>query len=148
MIKTKLYQKCCQIVEKQTKAIQVNLAEVQEAANNETKSSAGDKHETGRAMAQLETEKLSSQLTETLKLKHTLDKINTEENKDTIGLGSIVKTNNGNFYVAISLGRIDFENEIYFAISSASPIGQLLLTKKEQDSFSFNDNTYKILSVT
>ena len=148
MIKTQLHQKCCQIVKNQTKAIQDALTEVQDAANNETKSSAGDKHETGRAMAQLETEKLTKQLFEALKLEEILKQINPKSKHLLIGQGSLILTSNGNFYISVSLGKIEIDNVTYFIISSASPIGQLLLTKKEQDSFSFNDNTYDILSVT
>jgi hypothetical protein len=42
----------------------------QESANQEGKSSAGDKYETGRAMAQLEIEKASGQLAEANKSTH------------------------------------------------------------------------------
>ena len=42
--------------------IQTQLGELKEANTNETKSTAGDKHETGRAMVHLEQEKLYSQL--------------------------------------------------------------------------------------
>ncbi len=146
MNKIRLYEKCCQIVEQRIENTQTALTEAQDAANNETKSSAGDKHETARAMAQLETEKLNNQLSETLKLKQTLEKINTKK-RATIGLGSVVYTNNGNFYISVSLGRIGFDGENYFAISSVSPIGKLLLTKKEKDSFSFNGKSYTVLTV-
>ena len=62
--KIKLHHYCESIVEEQLSGIIAALKDAQEGANNETKSSAGDKHETGRAMAQLETEKLNTQLNE------------------------------------------------------------------------------------
>lgn len=123
------------------------LQEAQDAANNETKSSAGDKHETGRAMAQLETEKLTTQLSETIRLKESLTKINTKETIEQIALGSVVYTNNGNFYVSVSLGKLEIEQGQFFAISPQSPIGKLLLTKKEKDSFSLNGKTYVIENI-
>jgi transcription elongation GreA/GreB family factor len=146
-IKNKLFNKCQKLVEQKVDAIKNSLHEAQEAANNETKSSAGDKHETGRAMAQLETEKLSNQLTEALKLEQVLHRINPKQKHQLVALGSLVITNNGNFYLTVSLGKIEIDNQVYFAISPISPIGKLLLAKKEKDSFSFNGKPYIIEDV-
>ncbi|MBL4593094.1 MAG: 3-oxoacyl-ACP synthase [Flavobacteriales bacterium] len=146
-IKIQLHKQCYKLAEEQITRIKTALQEVQDAANNETKSSAGDKHETGRAMAQLETEKLSTQLSEALKLEQVLQQINPELEHKIVGLGSLVITNNGSFYISVSLGKVEINDEIYFAISAVSPIGKLLLTKKEKESFSFNGKSYVILSV-
>jgi transcription elongation GreA/GreB family factor len=146
-IKIKLFCICKDLVAQKIAVIRDLLNEVQEAANNETKSSAGDKHETGRAMAQLETEKLSTQLADALKLAQTISKINPKSAHQLIGLGSLVITNNGNFYISVSLGKIEIDNKTYFSISNSSPIGKLLLTKKEKDSFSFNNKTYVIENI-
>lgn len=143
-IKKELYQRCLTIAEERVVSLQNILKETQQAANNETKSSAGDKHETGRAMAQLETEKLTAQLSEALKLKQNLAQLNPNLVSETIALGSVVYTNKGIFYIAASIGKIELDNESFFAISPASPIGKLLLTKKEKETFSFNGNEYII----
>ena len=143
-LKKNLFLKCKNLVEQKITAIKDSLIQIQEAANNETKSSAGDKHETGRAMAQLETEKLSAQLAEVLKTEQVLTQINPNSKHQLIGLGSLVITNYGKFYISISIGKVEVNNEIYFAISSISPIGKLLLQKTENDSFIFNGRTYLI----
>ena len=146
-IKMALHQRCLTLAEERIASLQHILKEAQQAANNETKSSAGDKHETGRAMAQLETEKLTAQLSEALNIKQNLTQINPTNTNNTVVLGSIVYSNNGNFYIAASIGKVTIENEVFFAISPASPIGKLLLTKKEKESFSLNGNAYTILAV-
>ncbi len=145
--KKTLHQRCLMLAEDRIVSLQHILKEAQQAANNETKSSAGDKHETGRAMAQLETEKLTSQLSEALNIKQNLTQINTTITNNTVLLGSIVHTNKGNFYLAASIGKVALENEIFFAISPASPIGKLMLTKKEKESFTLNGSEYTILAV-
>ena len=147
-IKTALHQHCLTLAEERIASLQQILKEAQQAANNETKSSAGDKHETGRAMAQLETEKLTTQLSEALNIKQNLAQINPTNTNNTVVLGSIVHTNKGNFYLAASIGKVALESEIFFAISPASPIGKLMLTKKEKESFSLNGSEYTILAVT
>jgi len=147
-IKEQLYTKFVLIAQQRVTDLELIIKEAQHAANNETKSSAGDKHETGRAMAQLETEKLTKQLGEALKLTELLHKINPQEKHQLIGLGSLVITNNGNFFIGASLGKIEYEEQIYFAISAVSPIGKILATKKEKETFSFNNRTYTISSIT
>ena len=146
-IKTALHQRCLTLAEDRIVSLQHILKEAQQAANNETKSSAGDKHETGRAMAQLETEKLTTQLSEALNIKQNLTQINPTNTNNTVVLGSVVYTNKGNFYMAASIGKVTIANEVFFTISPASPIGKLLLTKKEKESFSLNGNEYTVLAV-
>tara|TARA_B100000809_G_scaffold254560_1_gene291903 strand:- start:1046 stop:1498 length:453 start_codon:yes stop_codon:yes gene_type:complete len=143
-IKKNLHSKCYEIASKKVNELSSIIQEAQDAANNETKSSAGDKHETGRAMAQLETEKLTKQLSEAFKLEQTLSQINPELKHQQVGLGSLVNTDNGIFYIAASLGKLELENKLYFVISGVSPIGQLLIGLKKNDSFSFNGKAYLI----
>lgn len=144
MNKLVLHQKCLEIIEDNILTITLALREAQDAANNETKSSAGDKHETGRAMAQLETEKLSAQLNDALKLSRVFEQLNPNRKNKQITIGSLVYTNNGYFYIAVSLGKIEVEHETVYVITPVSPIGKLLLTKKEKDSFSLNGKNYVI----
>ena len=146
-IKIQLHQKCSAIIELRIAELKSIIQEAQIAANNETKSSAGDKHETGRAMAQLETEKLIGQLSEILKTQTTLEKINPDKNNDTIFVGSLVTTNNGVFYISVGIGKIKVNTNSYFVISPISPIGKLLMGLKSKDTFSFNGKSYVIEAV-
>jgi hypothetical protein len=111
----------------------------QEAANEETKGSAGDKHETGRAMMHLEKEKNARQLAEHLKLQKVLSQINPEETNEIAGLGSLIITNTGIYYLAIPIGKVKIRNEIYFIISPVSPIGKLLMNAKVGSELNFNE---------
>lgn len=144
MNKLELYNKCSEEITKKINRIKDSLNEVQQAANNETKSSAGDKHETGRAMAQLETEKLTNQLSELINLQNILTKINPNETHRAIGLGSLVQTNKGLFYISIPLGKISLGKVDCYAISTTSPIAKIMFSKGTGDSFSFNRVNYEI----
>ncbi len=146
-IKSQLHLKCLEIATSKVSDLKKIINITQEAANNETKSSAGDKHETGRAMAQLETEKLSKQLSEALKIEQVLTQINPNSEHKKIGLGSLITTNNGTFYLSASLGKVEIDKSVFYIISPASPIGKLLLTKKEKESFSFNGKNYVIETI-
>jgi transcription elongation GreA/GreB family factor len=146
-IKTELHSHCQRFIENRLQTIQNTIQEIQEALTYETKSSAGDKHETGRAMLQLEREKAGNQLAEIQKLQETLSKINITKANEKIGLGSVVFTSNSNYFLAISVGELTFENQKFYAISQNTPIGQLLISKKAGDTVSFRDLTFKIVQV-
>lgn len=143
-IKRKLYQYCIDFLDKRIDAAREAIRVAQESANDETKSSAGDKYETGRAMMQLEIEKNATQLEEALKQKKILDSINIELQPLKIQNGSLVFTDHGNFFLAISVGLVVIEDKSFAVVSAQSPIGSRLIGLKSGDSFSFGNKTYKV----
>ena len=60
-----------------------------ESRDNETKSTAGDKYETGRAMVQFELEKNKVQLNKAIQLKNELSQINLNGNLKRQFLGAL-----------------------------------------------------------
>lgn len=143
-VKQKLYAHCVDFVEDRHIKIMNQIKELQEALTSETKSSAGDKHETGRAMLQLEREKVGQQLAEIEKVKENLSKINVAKSFDSIGLGSVVFTSSANYFIAISAGQIKVEGTKFFAISPNTPIGLLLTGKNRGDEVVFRDQSFVI----
>jgi transcription elongation GreA/GreB family factor len=145
--KEKVFSLCLESVTTRIDSIRSLMAVTQASASEETKSSAGDKYETGRAMAQLEIEKLTAQLSEALKAKGTLEQINPALRSVSIHPGSIVLTTQGNFFISISAGPFQVDDKLYYPISAASPIGQILLGKKAGDSYSFRGKAATIIEV-
>ena len=146
-LKLQLYTKCVDYVNQRMSHIQAAIDAASESGNDETKSSAGDKHETGRAMMQLEQEKNAKQLIETLELKKLLDRINPNHQSQTVALGSLVITNKENFYISISAGKLMIDSEIYFAVSPTSPIALKLIGLKADQEMDFNGSLYSIRQV-
>ena len=146
-LKQQLYNECLNYVQKSMEAAQLAINEAQKASTDDTKSSAGDKYETGREMMQQETDRNMKQLNEANKLKVALNKINPNIVADKAETGSVVITDNGNFYIAVSAGILMVDDEKYFAISPASPIGTKLLGQKSGAMFKLNDKTYQIKQV-
>ena len=146
-LKQQLYQYCWTFIEDRFKTIQNNIEEIQKALNSETKSSAGDKHETGRAMLQLEREKLGLQLAEINKIKKALSRVNLDNTSNVITLGSIVFTNKLNYFISISAGKLVVDNEVFYAISANTPMGKLLIGKTAGDVIGFNKNTIEIKKI-
>nr|WP_298990684.1 3-oxoacyl-ACP synthase [uncultured Polaribacter sp.] len=146
-IKEELLKKCHQFVNNRLQNIEETISSNQTALQSETKSSAGDKHETGRAMLQLEMEKAGQQLANTQQMKETLAKIDVLKKSTNAHLGSLVKTNTGNYFLSVSAGQLKVDNELYFAVSLSSPIGKLLLGKSVNEQVMFNSKNIKLLSI-
>lgn len=144
VIKKELVFQCNYFVEQRMKTIQDILSSNQKALLSETKSSAGDKHETGRAMLQLEMEKAAAQLDAINEMKIALDKIDISNNSKIVRLGSVVFTSKENYFLSIAAGKIETTEKIFYAVSLSSPIGKILMGAEVGDSFNFNDNQFKI----
>lgn len=147
-IKIQLFSHCSALVSERISNIEEAMRNAQASANEETKSSAGDKYETGRAMMHLEKEKLSSQLQEVSKMKMALDQINPEKKQVSVELGSLVLTSAAQYFIAVSLGQIKIDGEAYFAISPASPIGRSMFGKAKGEAFEFAGKQVQILEIT
>jgi transcription elongation GreA/GreB family factor len=143
-LKKELYDQCVSYVRKRMDAAELGIKEAQKASNEDTKSSAGDKYETGRAMMQQETNRNLAQLNEANKLMVALNRIGTTSTSKKAETGSVIITNNGDFYLAISAGTLSVNGKTYFAVSPASPIGVILAGKTAGDSFTLNNKLYKI----
>lgn len=136
-LKKELFIACLEFINQQEETVVNIIRSNRNALATETKSSAGDKHETGRAMLQLEIEKASQQLAGINEMKIVLSKIIIDDNSNIVKLGSVVYTDQANYFLSISAGQINISNNLYYAISSSSPIGKLMLGKKAGDVFVF-----------
>jgi len=114
-----------------------NLIAETRASSNDTKSSMGDKYETGREMLQQEINNLQRQLNETLNQQAVLQKI-TSDPSEKVQNGALVKTNKGLFYISASLGEIVFEKEKIMTVSAESPLVKMMYGKKAGESFTIN----------
>lgn len=146
-IKEALLEEVEELIFQKISVFQKMMNDAQESANNETKSSAGDKFETGRAMMHLEKDKNAKQLSEARKLELFLSQIKTDKVFDKVAFGSVVETSLGNYFISIAAGRIIIEGKKYFAISPQAPLAKEMLNKSIGDTINFNNNEVKILNV-
>ncbi len=146
-IKEELFKQCKIFVNKQIATVEEIVLSNQKALQSETKSSAGDKHETGRAMLQLEIEKASQQLEGINKMSESLAKIDVFKTSNVAHLGSVIFTDKINYFLSISSGKLKVNNQVFFAVSISSPIGKLLLGKKNEEEFMFRGNKIRIKDI-
>lgn len=114
---------------------------------SDTKSSAGDKHEVGRAMVQQELDKQEAQHAHLLALQRELQRVPMERTFTSAAFGSLVITDQGTYFIAIGLGPVQLAGRTCYAISLASPIGQLLKGKAAGDAVQFNGRRIVVQAV-
>lgn len=117
------------LLDAQMSAAQAGMAEAKEARDSESKSSAGDKYETGREMMQMEMDKHALQWQKAVQLRHELATISLLPHP-AIGLGSLVIAPPNRYFLSVGMGAVVLDGTTYYAISPASPIGRLLMGKK------------------
>ena len=147
LIKKTLFNHCKTHLEKKMKVLEQLKKNLQRDLTYETKSSAGDKFETARAMIQLENEKLSNQIHEIELNYQKLNAIKDFQTSKNISLGSIIFTDKANYYIAIAADFFEVNSKVFYCISSQSPIGKLLIGKKINESIMFNDVQSTILEI-
>ncbi len=124
-----------------------SIQAAKESRDNETKSSVGDKYETGRAMVQMELEKNQVLLNKTETLKSSLTKIAIYKPSKQVEFGSFVQTAQGQYFVAIPFGKVEVNGSPVFCISMASPIGQILVGKRVGDRVNFQGKEIEIQEI-
>lgn len=119
------------------------IESLRESRAADGKSSAGDKHETGRAMADLELDRLNAQRQKLAKLRADLLDIKCSST-DSIQLGSVVHTQKGIYFLAVPLGRVETQGQTVYVISTVSPLGQALLGHAIGDAFVINGTNDRV----
>jgi transcription elongation GreA/GreB family factor len=138
-IKANICQQLRSILEQKIVEMQASIVSLKESRDSDTKSSAGDKHETTRAMVQIELDKSEVQLVKLMATQADLLRINAQRKFEKAELGSLVITDHGNYFISIGAGKTDVDATSYYAISPDSPLAVALKNKAAGDRIDFQD---------
>ncbi|MVN76154.1 3-oxoacyl-ACP synthase [Hymenobacter sp. HMF4947] len=147
--KIALHAACLAYVQLRLDAARAGMAAAQESSNSETKSSAGDKYETSRAMAQQERDRHAAQLHEAQKLLADMQKLNPELPSDTVRPGALAATSLGLFYISIGAGKLtSAEGQEFLAVSPGAPVAAALSGKRAGETVVFNGKPVQVVAVS
>jgi transcription elongation GreA/GreB family factor len=145
--KTSLKEHCITLINNRIDGIVRGMAAAQLAANEETKSSVGDKYETARAMNQLEKDMLARQLAENKKELAAMLEVDVTGEYDEVKTGSLIRTNEMYFFILGGLGKMTVEDATVFVISPNAPLARSIMGKKAGEEMQFNTQTMEILEL-
>lgn len=132
-----LKQFCEQVIIQRIASSSKAMDDAQAAANQEEKSSAGDKYETSRAMSHLEKDMHARQLLAHQQDLNALRAININSIYNTPAPGAFVQSSKADFFIAAGLGKQLVNGEQVVFLSPVSPLAQQLMKKKLGDEFDF-----------
>ncbi|MGN0003179.1 MAG: GreA/GreB family elongation factor [Sphingobacterium composti] len=148
MNKEKIVEACFVILNEKVEQVNLAIHDANQSLQDDTKSSAGDKYETSREMIQQDLNRYEQQLkalNQEVEILNSI-KIQKTDNGKAV-LGSIIETDKAIYFLATSIGLVHIEAERVFSISTASPIGKVLVGKSVGESFEFNGERQVIKSL-
>ena len=146
-LKLQIYEHYLQIINEREAMLQKILDDLKESGANETKSTAGDKHETALAMLQIEQENTRIQLQELLATKAAFQKLDPALSAPIVVNGSLIKTNRGYLFMSAALGKAAIGNISVMSLSPQSPLGQKLMGLKPGEAAFINAVEYVIENI-
>ena len=146
-LKGELLKLCKSFVQDRILNAENAMQNAQQSANSEERSTAGDKHDTARAMSHLEQEKSAKYLDEAIKLKRAFSELLKAKSSDTIDFGSLVVTNQGTYFIALSMGAVKLNDNNYFVVSPTSPVAIAFKGLKLGDTATFNGRSFVVEEV-
>lgn len=136
-----------QVLKKRIEESENHLKNIQEDVFEESKNSAGDKHETGRAMAQIESEKAANVLKENGLQLEIFQKIDPNISCTSVQIGALVNTSKGLFFISLGLGNFEFEDQTVFCMGKLAPLALEMIGKKPGEVIHFRNEKIEILSL-
>lgn len=124
------------------------LAGLHESLSTETRSTAGDKHETGRARMQAEEELVLKRLALQQDQLEEIERLRLFRGGDDVARpGCLVETNAGFYLLAVPPCRLSVEGLDIQVVSPRSPFGKLLTGLGMGAEFTVREVTYRILGI-
>ncbi len=146
-LKQDLLNHCLSNIELRITRLEDEMEALKRSAESDTKSSMGDKYETGREMINLEKGKIVEQLNEAVRMRQALLSIDSDKGFDAGALGAMITTAQATYFMATSIGKVSLGDQDFFVISPLSPIGQQLLDKKVGDQINFAGKQIALLNI-
>ena len=144
-LKIKLVEECRKQQQKVVDNLRQEIAEAQQGANDYGPPK--DRYDSFRMQLLRKKDMFSQQLEKSLAELYALDKIDIKKPMATAGFGSVVILKEQKIFISIGLGKIIFENEVYYAVSVKVPISQAVIGKQKGDVVQFNGKTSEIVEV-
>lgn len=139
--------RCLAVVNERITDLEASILDTQRSSQSDTKSSAGDKHETGRAMAQLEIEKQQVSLGNLIAMRDVLARLDPTVPQERVREGALVRTDRGLFYIAVGLGRLVVEGQEVLAMSPQAPLAEALQRTPISGTARFNGVAHVVVEV-
>lgn len=120
---------------------------IEQSIQGESKSTAGDKHDTTRELMQQERNKAAQNLSNQILAQKTLIQLLNSSSSERVGFGSLIETDKGIIFIGLALGRVLCGQDEVVCISPLSPLAKVFEGGVVGDCVHFNTIQYQIQKV-
>ncbi len=145
-LKRKIWDACMQKQQALAATVKEAMTQAQEAANEE-KGSLEEKFESFREQLIRDRDMYARKLGEHMSAMEALRYVEVDKVFSHVQQGALVITDKQKLFVAISLGEIKADGQVYFAISTQSPLYQQMEGKRAGETFEFRGISHHIREV-
>lgn len=145
--KQSVKQACVDVLTLRMNVISQAMDQAQDSANNQEKSSAGDKHETARAIGQAERDMNARQLLQVRTDLKFLESIYVDQIFKSIAPGAMFQLDEQLFFVALGLGAVKVNDKTVMVISHLSPLFINIKSKQKNDVVLFQNKETVVRTV-
>ncbi|MBC7902099.1 MAG: hypothetical protein H7Y27_01690 [Gemmatimonadaceae bacterium] len=147
LFKQQIKSACEAIIRERIENSKKAMSDAQASANNEEKSSAGDKYETLRAMGHLDKDMHARQMNAHLRELSSLMEINVNAILNVAGPGAFIRTGVTSYFLAAGLGKQRVVDKEIICLSVNAPLGQLLNGKVTGETIQIGKKDVSILEI-
>jgi transcription elongation GreA/GreB family factor len=146
-LKEKIHEQCSLVISGRLQELQQKLQGLRDSMANETKSTAGDKYETGRAMLHIEQDQVGRQVAQLTAQQAVLNSIDPTAKTQRVVAGSLVLMAGSYYYLSTGLGKMLVDGHAVVALSLQSPLGAKLKGLGAGDAVEMNGKEMKIMEI-
>jgi hypothetical protein len=140
--KKKLYDRCLEILEERAETARKQMNEVQEDANEAEQEH--DVFDGSRSELLRKRDIYAEQLQKAVDEIQILKKVSFDDITEQVEFGAVVITNKQKMFIALGLGKVTLDNDVYYVISKDVPIYKAMEGLKKGDEFEFNNMKFTI----
>lgn len=144
-IKKRLLDHC---IEKQQDVIEHSRSAMQDAQKNANEyGQPKDRYDSYRNKLLRERDLHARQLDKAIEQLNTLQKLLPVKPSDKVEFGAVIITNSQRLFVSAGLGKIELDDNVYYAISPAVPVYKAIKDLKAGDKYTFNGISHEIMEI-
>ena len=144
-IKNQLVVLCSEIQQEKIKLLQTTMDDAQQSANEYGQPK--DRYDSYRMQLLHKRDMIAKQLSIANNDFIALQKINKNNENKKVEFGSVAITEDQNVFISISLGKIEVDEKIFYAISPTVPLFESMKGMKKGDTFDFRGKQSKIIDL-
>lgn len=144
-IKKNLFEKCLLFQNEVINNLKNLMSEAQQSANEYGPPK--DRYDSYRMQLLRKRDMYGQQLEKAINEFELLKKLNTNTIFKEVCFGSVVFTKTQKLFISISVGKIELDGDIYYAVSGKVPFYESIKGKKKNDNFTFRDEKNQIIDV-